>query len=117
METDTINRFNSVKIKAAALVFPLDKRGWLRSMDLNGGWFTQHTKCFLEANITAVVTYGPGAPNQSEDQEITSMFFVPRILMTNESYVDHKERLPLRTLDTVIASEVLADMTAIVARG
>lgn len=114
-----ITRFNHQKITAAALVFGLDKLGWLRDAPADAGGFAGHFKPFPQANLTAVVHYQDGVAIgyivDAPDQRLSYVAFVPGI-RSPEWWPEHKQRLALGALDPVVVSEVLSDLTALMAK-
>jgi len=121
-EADVINldRFNTVTLPATTLVFGLEKLGWIRGRPADAGGFSEHAKPFYSSGITAIVEYDPGAYVSSivdsDDQTITGVFCVPRIYSATEHWPSHDDRIPWNQVDPVVVSEVLADLTTIVAK-
>ena len=121
-EADVTNleRFSTASLPAPTLVFGLEKLGWIRGRPADAGGFSEHVKPFYSSGITAIVDYEPGAyvssVADSEDQTITGVFFVPRIYSATEHWPSHDDRIPWNQVDPVVVSEVLADLTAIVAK-
>ncbi|HEX6289513.1 MAG TPA: WGR and DUF4132 domain-containing protein [Herpetosiphonaceae bacterium] len=114
-----ITRFNALTISAAALVFGLDKLGWVRDMPADGGGFSGHSKPFDQANLTAVVQYREGVAVgwivDAPDQQIEYVAFVPGI-RAPEYWPNYNDRLPLTEIDPVVLSEVLNDMLVLAAK-
>ncbi len=116
-----ITRFKDIVIPAASLVYSLDKLDWMRGLPADAGMFDEHTKPFYGANVTAVVKYDNGVAvgyiTESEDQQMTEVCFIPGIVLPHEYWPDHKDRLPLSEIDPLVLSEVLADLSAVAAKG
>jgi predicted DNA-binding WGR domain protein len=114
-----ITRFNNLTLAAATLVFGLDKLGWIRDAPADGGGFSGHSKPFYQANVTAVVQYHEGVAVgwivDSDDQHIEYVAFVPGI-QDSGWWPQHKDRLPLSEIDSLVISEVLNDMMTIAAK-
>ena len=119
-EVTDLKRFSSVTLPAATLIFTLEKLSWLRGVPADAGGFNEHAKPFYAAGITAIVNYDPGSYvsyiTESEDQKITEVYFIPRIYVPDEWWPAHKKRVPWKKIDPVVVSEVLADLSAIVAK-
>ncbi|MBC8162189.1 MAG: DUF4132 domain-containing protein [Roseiflexaceae bacterium] len=114
-----ITRFNQLTIPAASLVFGLDKQGWRRDAPADGGGFNGHFKPFYQANVTAVVQYdegvGVGYIVDAPDQKVRYLAFVPG-LRAPEYWPRHNDRLALHTVDPVVISEALNDLTIVMAK-
>jgi hypothetical protein len=113
-QTD-ISRFGDFKIEAIVLVGILDRQGWTRGMPEDAGMFSEHSKPFPSANVTAVIQYDGipiGAMQGFDDQKIWRCFFVPGIY-TPKVYPDHKGALKLGDVHPVVVSEVLRDLHAL----
>jgi hypothetical protein len=113
-----ITRFAAAKVPAVTLVGMLEKSGWVRGIPEDGGVFSEHSKPFYGANITAIVQYygvPVGYMEGWEDQAIESCFFLEGIY-TPQMYPDHKQAIALGKIDPVVISEVLQDLTAIAAK-
>ena len=114
-----ITRFASIKIPAVSMVSTLERLGWLRGVPEDAGIFHEHAKPFYGANVTAVVEYfgvPVGYMVNWEDQSLDRCFFVPG-LYTPEMYPRHKPAIPLNTVDPVVISEVLRDLSLVAAKG
>jgi predicted DNA-binding WGR domain protein len=109
----------TITVPAVTLVGILERHGWNRGIPEDGGVFSEHTKPFLGANVTAVIQY-PGIPVgymvDWEDQKLESCFFVPGTY-TPEMYPDHKKALPLGAVDPVVISEVLGTLGVLTSKG
>ncbi|MFM2431906.1 MAG: hypothetical protein RLZZ511_3119 [Cyanobacteriota bacterium] len=113
-----ITRFAAAKVPAVTLVGMLEKSGWVRGIPEDGGVFSEHSKPFYGANITAIVQYygvPVGYMEGWEDQSIESCFFLQGIY-TPQMYPDHKQAIALGKIDPIVISEVLQDLTAIAAK-
>jgi predicted DNA-binding WGR domain protein len=115
-----IMRFKGLRVPAQTLVFTLEKRGWTRGTPMDAGVFDEHSKPFDSADVTAVVQYETGVPvgymEGWEDQTLTRCYFVPGTSAPT-GYRWDAPMAPLGTVDPVVVSEVLADLTAITAKG
>jgi predicted DNA-binding WGR domain protein len=113
-----ITRFKDAKVPAVTLVGMLEKSGWARGVPQDGGVFCEHSKPFYGANVTAIVQYygvPVGYMEGWEDQSIERCFFLKGIY-TPQMYPDHKKAIGLHTVDPIVISEVLQDLTAIAAK-
>jgi len=119
-EAVELKRFGQTQLPCATVVFTLDKLGWSRAQSADGGGFSEHTKPFYGANVTAVAQYDPGCAVgwivEADPQKITDVFFVPGIVLPGEWWPSHKDRLKWGDVAPVVVSEVLADLTSIVAK-
>ncbi len=115
-----IKRFDKVKIPAAALMGTMEKLGWTRGSADNHGVILEFSKPFPAADVTAILENADGVMlgmmNDSGDQKITRCFFLQGTY-TPESYPSHKNLLPLKEIDPLAVSEVLADLTALASKG
>ncbi len=112
-------RWTNLEIAPQSLVFTLEKLEWQRGIPEDAGIFYSHSKPFYGANVTAVVEYEEGVPvgymDGWDNQTVTRCFFVPGIWRP-EMYPDHKDRVPLASVDPVVISEVLTDLTIVAAK-
>lgn len=119
-DAKSITRFAKIKLPPQTLVFTLEKMGWTRGIPQDAGIYYEHSKAFLNANVTAFVHYQGvpvGGMEDWDDQTIESCMFVPGIRKPTW-YDDHtKEALPLGSIDPVVLSEVLRDLTLIASKG
>jgi len=124
LEGDEINqsaiqRFGGKKIPAVSVVGTLDRLGWVRGIPADAGYIDEHSKPFYGAHVTAVAQYETGFCvgylQDSEDMEIDRVVFIPGIAGP-EMYRDIKETIPLKDIDPVVISEVLADMTLVASK-
>lgn len=115
-----LKRFNNVEIPAVSLVGTLDRLGWARGVPEDGGVFSEHSKPFYGANVTAIVGYECGIPvgymEGWEDQKVTECFFIPGI-HTPQMYPRYKDTLSLGNVDPVVLSEVIADLNVLASKG
>lgn len=112
-----IVRFADKLVPAITIVSMLEKQGWQRGPVEDGGAFHEHTKYFARADLTAVACYDyivVGAMLESHDQEIQTCFFEQG--KSNSSYRDRKSMVPLEFIDSIVISEVLADLTMLTAK-
>lgn len=116
----SLKRFAQKRLPCAAVVFGLDKLGWQRAQPADGGGFSEHTKPFYGANVTAVAQYDPGCAVgwivEADPQRFDDVFFVPGIFLPGEMWPAHNKRLKWGDIDPVVVSEVLADLTSIYAK-
>jgi hypothetical protein len=121
-EADSVDlcRFSSVEIPAATLVFGLDRLGWIRGVAADAGCFDEHAKAFYGAGVTAVINYSPsvnaGFIADSDDQTIDALYFIPKLYTPTDWWPEHKDRVPWKSIDPTIVSEVLSDLTAVVSK-
>jgi predicted DNA-binding WGR domain protein len=108
-----IVRFAKKKIASPTLVSTLEKLGWSRGTPEDAGIFSEHSKRFYAADVTAFVEY-PGVPVGSivdwEDQQIERCYFLSG-LHAPGSYRERKGAMKLGQVDAVVLSEVLHDLT------
>ena len=114
-----LTRFAAAKVAAATLVGTLENLGWLRGMAQDAGIFSEHSKSFDAAGVTAVVEY-EGVPVGMmldwDDQAIERCFFVPGVYRADAYYAQRDERLRLGDVDPVVLSEVLSDLHTLAAK-
>ncbi len=117
--TTQILRFNTTKIPGKAIVFPLEKSGWVRGMPEDGGFFYSHSKAFPAANVTAVVKYQGLPIGWMEGWTDQSLEWCAFISGTHHkwAYPTSNTSLTLDTIDPVVISEVLADLTFVASKG
>jgi hypothetical protein len=98
----------------------LERLSWFRGIPADGGVFSEHTKPFYGAAVTAVLQYTNGVPvgylEGWEDQEITGCFFLPGIRKP-DYWSEDREAIPLGLVDPVVISEVLSDLSLIASKG
>ncbi len=95
-ETDKdLVKGRTIEVPAVTLVGILERHGWNRGIPEDAGIFSEHSKPFVGANVTAVIQY-PGIPVgymlDWDDQKLVKCFFVPGIYVP-ESYRGHREVL------------------------
>jgi hypothetical protein len=119
-----ITRFADVRIPSEAVWGGTEKLGWIRGSSADHGVVTEFAKPFPAANVTAVLTIDPGIARGAldmigEQQQITGCFFRNGRYDANIAYSSHKDeqKRPLGKVDSVAVSEVLADLTALAAKG
>jgi predicted DNA-binding WGR domain protein len=124
LEGDEINqseikRFGGKKIPAVSVAGTLDRLGWVRGIPADAGYISEHSKPFYGAAVTAVVEYETGFCvgylQDSEDMEIDRVVFIPGIAGP-EMYREIKDAIPLKDIDPVVISEVLADLTLVASK-
>ncbi len=114
-----ITRFKDRKVPAVSFVGTLDRLHWVRGIPADGGVFSEHSKPFYGANITAIVEYygvPVGYMEGWDDQSVESCFFVPGIY-DPQMYARHEKKLRLGEVDPVVISEVLSDLHTVAAKG
>ena len=109
----------TITVPAVTLVGILERQGWNRGIPEDGGVFSEHSKPFVGADVTAVIQY-PGIPVgymlDWDDQTLQNCFFLPGNY-TPKSYPRHQDALPLGAVDPVVISEVLGTLGAIASKG
>lgn len=116
---EEITRFAGKMIPAASIVSILEKHGWQRGSVEDGGCFHEHYKFFPGANITAVASYdwiGIGMIVESDDQDIKTCHFEPSARSPEHWYYSKREMVPLEFVDSIVISEVLADLTLLASK-
>jgi hypothetical protein len=117
-----ITRFANVRIPSGAVWGGAEKLGWTRGSSDDHGVIMEFVKPFPSAGVTAVFNIEPGIARGMLDmlgeQRILRGFFLNR-LYDPVSYPYHKDeqKRPLGKVDPVAVSEVLADLTALAAKG
>lgn len=100
------------KLPGVSLAGLLDKSGWQRALPADAGGFYEHTKPFYGADVTAVCQYDPGlfagGAEYWDDQTVMHFFFIPGIYSPEDWYPDHKNRVKLKDVDSIVLSESLA---------
>lgn len=120
---EDITRFSERRVAAATLVRTLDNLGWQRGQPQDGGVFTVHAKPFPALDVTAVVEYG-GVPVgymvDWEDQAIEHCYVLDRALRSTHELgygwtdsADGYRRLRWEAVDSIVRSEVLADVATL----
>jgi predicted DNA-binding WGR domain protein len=116
LELKEITRFKGPKIPGITVYGILERSHWVKDTPADAGGFMQHSKHFPSANVTAFIQYtGMGIGYYEEPQEIESVYFVPGHVKP-DWWGDHKNKLPIRTVDPVVISEVLRLVRAIMAK-
>jgi len=114
-KSNNLIRFKGMKLVAPTLVFGLEKLGWIRGVGLDGGCFTEHSKQFPAADVTAVVQYdgnvGMGWISPDEILEVTDCQFVKGMRSPSGYGWDTADKLlKLSDVDPIVVSEVIADL-------
>lgn len=112
---DSIERFHGLKLVAPTLVFTLEKLGWTRGVAMDGGCFTEHSKQFPAANVTAVVNYeGTVAMGYIDPNEILTLesicFCSGMRSPSGYGWDKSDKKLKLAEVPPVVCSEVVADL-------
>ncbi len=116
-----LTRYKDLKIAPQALVFTLERLGWVRGTPMDAGVFDEHSKPFESAGVTAVLTYRDGVPvgyiDDWDDQTLDACVFVRGITGPSgyRGYQD-LDTVPLSEVDPVVISEVLGDLTIVAAK-
>lgn len=115
-----ITRFDKAQLPAVTIVGALEKNQWSRGLAADAGVFSEHSKYFAGADVTAIVIYdgiGMQYIMESEAQAINSCFFV-KGRSEPSYYRDAKNAgaMPLAEVDYVVVSEVLRLLTALTAK-
>jgi len=115
-----ITRFDKAQLPAVTIVGALEKNQWSRGLAADAGMFSEHSKYFAGADVTAIVIYdgiGMQYIMESEAQAINSCFFV-KGRSEPSYYRDAKNAgaMPLAEVDYVVVSEVLRLLTALTAK-
>jgi predicted DNA-binding WGR domain protein len=117
LEITDITRFRGPKVEGIIMYGMLERSHWSRDTPADGGGFSQHSKYFPAANVTAFIQYsGLSISYYEEPQELESVYFVAGHVEP-EMWGHHKNRLKIKDVDTVVLSEVLRLATAIHAKG
>jgi hypothetical protein len=114
-----ILRVRNYRIPAVYIIGVLEKRGWHRGPVGEGGLFTEHTKYFSSADITAVIQYQGiivGEPANSEGQYIDYCAVLPGKI-AGEADREFQKGLALGTVDRAVMSEILSDVELIRSKG
>jgi hypothetical protein len=118
MSACEIRRFADIEVPAQTLVYTFEKLGWDRGIPQDGGIYSEHTKPFHGADVTAVVEY-EGVPvyvaEGWQDQSIARCFFLPGIYK-QQMYPGERTGMPLASVHPIAISEVLSDLTQIVSK-
>jgi hypothetical protein len=113
-----ITTFAGKQVPATALLGTLERLGWTRGVPGDAGFVDDYSKPFPGAGVTAVLTYADGVPlgytREWADQRLEPVFFLAGI-QRGRSWDDRRHALPLRRVDPVAVSEVIADLAALAA--
>jgi hypothetical protein len=112
---ESIDRFHGLKLVAPTLVFTLEKLGWVRGVAMDGGCFTEHSKQFRAANVTAVIDYdgvvGMGYIDPNETLTLQSINFCSGMRNPSGYGWDKQDKmLTLGEVPPIVVSEVIADL-------
>jgi hypothetical protein len=120
MKASEITRFGQVKIPAPALMGTMEKLGWTRGSGDDHGVIVEFLKQFPAADATAILENEDGimlgGMDYSGDQKIKRCFFL-KGMYTPVSYPYHKNLPPLKDIDPLAISEVLADLHTLASKG
>lgn len=116
LDLDELTRFRGPKMPGITVYGMLEKNHWLRDTPADGGGFSQHSKFFPSADVTAFIAYtGMGIAYYDEPQEIESVYFVPGHEKP-EMWGHHTVRVKIKDVDPVVLSEVLRLVHAILSK-
>lgn len=117
LELTEITRFKGPKIPGITVYGILERSHWLKDTPADAGGFVQHSKFFPSVNLTAFIQYtGMSIGYYDEPQEIESVYFVPGHVKP-EMWGQHNNKLPIKEVDSVVMSETLRLVHAVVAKG
>jgi predicted DNA-binding WGR domain protein len=116
LESTEITRYRGPKIPGIVLYGMLERSHWLRDTPADGGGFVQHSKYFPSVDLTAFIRYtGLSIGYYEQKQELEAVYFVPGHVEPTW-WGEHKNRLKVKNVDTVVVSEVLRLANAIVSK-
>jgi hypothetical protein len=116
LEATEIARYRGPKIPGIVMYGMLERSHWLRDTPADGGGFTQHSKHFPSADLTAFIKYtGLAMGYYEEKQELEAVYFVPGHVAPTW-WGEHKNRLKIKEVDMVVLSEVLRLANAIISK-
>lgn len=115
--SESLSRFNGLKLVAPTLVFTLEKQGWIRGTAMDGGCFDEHSKQFPASNVTAVINYdgsvGMGYIDPNEILTLTNVFFCAGMREPSGYDWNSGTKLPLGSVSPVVLSEVISDLNVL----
>lgn len=118
-----ITRLSEVSIPTLAVWGAMEKLGWVRGSSSDHGVVREFVKWFPAADVTAVLQIDPGIARGlldaiSDDQTVTGCCFLGgRYDPVAYPYHKDSQKKVLGEVDPVAVSEVLADLTALAAKG
>jgi predicted DNA-binding WGR domain protein len=122
-DATSITRFAKVKVPGVSVASLLEGNGWQRGRLEDHGDFHDFTKQFPAANQTAIVEVEPGlwASNIGDltEQSLPNCAFVSGLERPFWWWLHQREKqkmLPMKKVDAVVFSEVLADLHALAAK-
>jgi len=116
LDSTGITRYRGPKIPGIVMYGMLERSHWLRDTPADGGGFVQHSKHFPSANLTAFIRYtGLAMGYYEQPQELEEVYFVHGHIRP-EWWGNHKDRLKIKDVDTVVLSEVLRLANAIASK-
>jgi hypothetical protein len=115
LESQVIERFQGVEVRAMILSAILEKTGWNYTTNSNNQ-LHYHCKAFPFANVTAVIEHPSGIylGYDSGMVKLNICFFLPGLYPDMDGH--HQNGLTLKTIDPVVMSEVLRNLGAIAAK-
>jgi hypothetical protein len=114
-----ILRVRNYQVPALYIIGVLEKRGWQRGPVGEGGLFTEHTKYFSSADITAVIQYQGiivGDPAHSDSQYVDYCAVLPGKI-AGETEREFQKGLALGTVERAVMSEILMDVELLRSKG
>ena len=115
-----LDRYAGLTFSAPTLVYNLDKFGWLRGAAMDAGGFDEHSKPFLKAGVTAVVTYdgtvGMGYIDPDETLTMKTVYFCQGIREPSGYGWGKNKLMKLSSVPPVVLSEVLNDLEVLKAK-
>jgi predicted DNA-binding WGR domain protein len=119
-EKASLGRFDKLKLPAPTLVYTLEKLGWSRGTAMDAGCFDEHSRQFPAAAVTAVFSYegtvSMGYIQPDEELTVTGCCFVKGLRAPSGYGDDLKDKLELGSVDPIVLSETLHDLTLLAAK-
>ncbi len=115
-----IRRFANIKVGPGAMLGTMEQVGWTRGSASDHGVIQEFSKPFPAQGVTAVLENEPGVMlglmAHSEDQKVPRCFFL-KGAYAPVGYPRHTKLLPLKQVDRLAVSEVLADLMTLASKG
>jgi Domain of unknown function (DUF4132) len=115
-----IKRLAGVKVGPGALLGTMEQLGWTRGSASDHGVIEEFSKPFPAQGVTAVLENEPGVMlglvKDSDDQKVRRCFFL-KGTYAPVAYPRHTKLVPLKQVDRLAVSEVLADLIALASKG
>ncbi|MGL6076647.1 MAG: DUF4132 domain-containing protein [Fimbriiglobus sp.] len=119
----TVSQFQGRSVPSVVLWGMMEKRGWDRGSSYDHGGVGEFSKYFVAAGVTVFVQINPGISRGAfdllgSDQTFERIFFL-KGNHNFETYGYHKreEYVTLSTIDSIVLSEVLMDLTQMTSKG